>query len=46
MDKKEYGVIHEIGDYYHFKPVSKEDNEKLNEQFNSTKEKDKDNQKK
>lgn len=39
MDNKEYGVIHEIGDYSAPRKLSEEDNQAVNEQLR----KDKDN---
>ena len=38
--EKQYGVIHEIGDYYDPKPLSDEDNKKINEQISPTKKDD------
>jgi hypothetical protein len=42
MDK-EYGVIHEIGDYYKPKKLSDEDNRAVNEQLNEEKKDKKEN---
>ncbi len=39
--EKQYGVLHEIGDYYNPKPLSDEDNKKINEQLNPSKKDDK-----
>lgn len=36
---KQYGVLHEIGDYYQPKPLSPEDNRAINEQINGNKNK-------
>ena len=42
MDNKQYGVLHEIGDYYQPKKLSEEDNRAINEQMNSRKNDDND----
>lgn len=41
--EKQYGVLHEIGDYYDPKPLSDEDNKKINEQMNPPKDTSKQN---
>ncbi len=33
-DQKQYGVLHEIGDYYQPKKLTEEDNKAINEQMN------------
>ena len=39
-NEKQYGVLHEIGDYYQPKKLSDDDNNRINEQLNTD---DKDN---
>lgn len=39
-NEKQYGVLHEIGDYYQPKRLSDDDNHRINEQLNTD---DKDN---
>lgn len=39
-NEKQFGVLHEIGDYYQPKKLSDDDNRKINEQLNTD---DKDN---
>ncbi len=39
MADKQYGVIHEIGDYSQFQSLNEEDNKTINEQVNSENEK-------
>lgn len=35
-NEKQYGVLHEIGDYYQPKKLNDDDNHRLNEQLNNT----------
>lgn len=34
-NEKQYGVLHEIGDYYQPKKLSDDDNHRINEQLNT-----------
>lgn len=35
-NEKQFGVLHEIGDYYQPKKLSDDDNHRINEQLNNT----------
>lgn len=43
QDDKQFGIIHEIGDYSKFKPLSQEDNTAINEQVKDGKYSDNEN---
>lgn len=43
---KQYGVLHEIGDYYQPKKLDEEDNKAINEQMKKTADDNKDDDKK